>query len=378
MRIGLNLLFLLPSVVGGTETYSRSLIKTMLDQDQSNQFVLFLNRESKDLDFPKREGIKTIVCPVRSSNRLYRFLWEQLVLPWQALGLGIDILHSLGYISPLVLPCKSVVTIHDLNFLAIPEVFSTFTRAIQKFFVTKSARRADQIIVVSEFVQNHLRDYLKSSVKKTTVIYEAPKIIQQLPTELVLWNGIKEKYTLTKPYLFAFSSIAPHKNIARLIHAYAKIRKDGFDCQLVIAGHQSAKGPSLFSLVSDTGLKNNEVIFTGYLPDSEIQLLLAYATVFVFPSLYEGFGLPILEAMAAGVVVACSNRASIPEIAGNAAAYFDPLDINDIASTIVQLLANTHKREALKACAFENLKRFSWQKAAEQTLDVYYHTCCQS
>lgn len=372
MRIGLNLLFLIPSEVGGTETYSTSLIWAIHKLDQVNEYFLFINRETIDLDLPKGCNFHRIICPFHGKNRVMRFLWEQMVLPWQTAALNLDVLHSLGYISPLALPCKSVVTIHDLNFLSIPESFTPFTRIIQKYFVTWSAMRADRIIVVSEFVRNQLEAYLENIHRRVSVIHEAPKEEIQMKENLPKWTDLQAKYSLIKPYIFAFSSLTLHKNIARLIEAYAKLRQEGVNCQLLIVGHQPIRGTPLPKLAESLSLKRNEVIFTGYLQDYDVSLLLSHATVFAFPSLYEGFGLPALEAMATGTVVACSSNGSLPEIVGEAAVIFDPTQVDQIAQALSSLLKDETLRQVLKERGRLNLQRFSWDRAAHTTLEVYY------
>lgn len=370
MRIGLNLLFLIPGIVGGTETYSTSLIRAIHKLDRENEYYIFINKESKDLDLPEGVNFHRVICPIRSVNRAARFLWEQLALPWQVAYYKLDVLHSLGFISPLVLPCKSVVTIHDMGHVYIPESYTRFTRIVQNFFVTCSARRADRIIAVSEFTKKQIIQHIRGTEDKVCVIHEAPKeqVRAEHPTA---WPNLQKKYALYKPYIFAFSSIAPHKNIPRLIEAFAQLRQQGLDSLLVIAGHHSPKEPSLLRVVDSMGLGENEVIFTGYLPDQDISLLLSHATVFAFPSLYEGFGLPALEAMAAGTVVACSTSASLPEIAGDAAEYFDPTRIDQMAQVLYKLLKDESKRQCLKERSILNLQRFSWKKAAGLTLSIY-------
>lgn len=371
MRIGLNLLFLIPNEVGGTETYSTSLIEALSEVDNSNQYYLFINKESRGLTFPLAGNFHRVNCPVTAKNRFYRFVWEQVILPIQVLIYRLDVLHSLGYISPLLLSCKSVVTIHDLNFISIPEVFTPFTRFVQRIFVTLSAIRATQIIVVSGYIQSQLQGYIPSIYNKVSVVYEAPKRKSADLLREEEWSKLKGRYNLNKPYLFVFSSLTPHKNIPRLLMAFKQLQEKGVDCQLVVAGHQPEKKPSLLEIAGQLGLESCDVIFTGFLPQTDIEVLLSHAALFVFPSLYEGFGLPALEAMSHGIAVACSNRGSLPEITGKAAILFDPLDINEISERLRQIMTDDMQKGELTKQNVENLKRFSWKKTAIQTIELY-------
>jgi glycosyltransferase involved in cell wall biosynthesis len=372
MRIGLNLLFLIPEEVGGTETYSLSLIRALSELDSTNEYFLIINQESKDLKFPKKKNFHILLCPIHARNRWLRFIWEQFILPWQILELNLDVLHSLGYISPLILPCKSVATIHDLNYLRIPESFTPFTRFVQGFFVNQTARHTDRIIVVSEFIKTQLIEYLKISNEKIVVIHEAPKPRPKYSRDDKGWIDIKTKFGIEEPFILTLSSKSPHKNITRLIQAHAiNLGRIQRNWQLVIAGHLPDGNNDLEISVRDLHLGKKEVIFTGFLPDDQLSMVMCRADIFVMPSLYEGFGLPILEAMRFGIPVACSSHGSLPEIAGKAALFFDPTNTEQIADTILNIKFDRKIREELIKFDIENLQRFDWEKAAKSTTDIY-------
>lgn len=371
MRIGLNLLFLIPGEVGGTETYTTSIIKALGVIDNVNEYFLLINWESKCLKLTDCSNFQRVICPIRAQSRLMRFFWEQCVLPWQARRLRLDIVHSLGYISPLFLPCKAVVTIHDLNFLDIPEAFTRFTQGVQQFFVTHSANRADSIIAVSGFVCDQIVTHLKVSREKVIVVHEAPKQRSVADPDESLWCKVRHQYSIHQPYILALSSLSPHKNMPRLLEAFARVQTElGDNCHLVVAGHLPSKGVSLPSLAEELGL-NKSVTFTSYLPDEHMSLLLSHAALFVFPSMYEGFGLPLLEAMAAGTPVACSSKGSLSEIAGDAAAFFDPTNIQEMADVLCSLMRDETRRHTLRERGRKNLGHFSWELAARKTLAVY-------
>lgn len=375
MRIGLNLLFLIPNEVGGTETYATSLINALAKLDRKNDYYLYINKEMLEISFDTGANFQRRLCPINARNRALRFLWEQLMLPFQARRDRIDIMHSLGYISPMWLPSASLVTIHDLNFLYIPEAYTAFTRQMQKLFVRGSASRADHVIVVSDFIRDQIIKDLGIAVNKVSAIPEAvdEKMFGQDPD--TSWPSIQERHEIHGPFILALSSLSPHKNIDFLIKAFAQYKQgDRSRSKLVIGGHLPKFGPNLPEMARRLGI-DGEVIFTGYLAGESLGVLLTNATLFVFPSLYEGFGLPVLEAMAAGTPVACARRGSLPEVAGDAAIYFDPADPGELAGVLSRVIANEELQMEYQKRGHANLLRFSWEKTAADTLAVYEKTC---
>ncbi len=368
MKIGLNLLYLLPGVAGGTETYARSLLQALARLDNQNCYWLFINRETSRFELFDEQEWNTIVCQVPAKLRPLRYAWEQLVLPFQVKRLGLDLVHSLGYVQPLHLPCKSIVTIHDLNFLNIGHMMPLSRRLALRFFVTKSAKVADHIITVSEFSKKQIVDVLQVPPEKVTVIYNAVKKIAERPSDL---NELAKKYRIVQPYILGLSSQSPHKNIAGLIKAFELLKSKGYrDLKLVLAGHLPVHASELKQVIMRSRFRN-DIFFTGYVPDRVLAGLYTYAEVFVFPSLYEGFGIPILEAFLYGAPVACSRVAALPEIAGDAAIYFDPNNIEDMANVLDYLLTHEDDRKMLITRGKERVALFTWEKAARKTLDVY-------
>lgn len=308
------------------------------------------------------------MCPIRAKFRLLRYTWEQLILPFQAKKLQIDLLHSLGYVQPLRLPCKSVVTIHDLNFYNIGYLMSPLRRKVLQYFVPQSAKTADHIITVSEFSKKQIVELLKIPSEKVTVIYNAPK---EPPPQKIDLKELQQRYGITQPYIFALSSRSPHKNIHNLIKAFFMLKEYEYkDIKLVLAGHLPKNSDELHNLIKHSEF-GKDIIFTGYVPDDVLASLYIYAEVFVFPSLYEGFGIPVLEAFQYGTPVACSNRAALPEIAGDAAVYFNPTDVEEMAATISLLLADENKRKYLIKKGKQRVVNFTWEEAARKTLAVY-------
>ena len=371
MRIGLNLLFLIPNEVGGTETYATSLVSALAKLDHTNEYFMYVNKESVTKSFNTGANFHANLCPIRARNRVFRFLWEQLILPIQARRDQLDLMHSLGYISPLRLPCASLVTIHDLNYLYIPEAYSHFTRQVQKLFVSQSAFRVDQVIVVSDFIRDQVIEHLGVTADKIITIHEAVDVEVFQEDLRGHWPKLQERFNLREPYFLAFSSLSPHKNIDCMIEAFAQYKQgDRSHSKLVISGHLTKLGPNLPEMAKRLGVER-DVIFTGYLSSEALRALLSNAVLFVFPSLYEGFGLPVLEAMAVGTPVACAQRGSLPEVGGEAALYFNPTDSTELADVLSQVIADDDLRQDLRERGRLNLSRFSWEKTAADTLATY-------
>jgi glycosyltransferase involved in cell wall biosynthesis len=368
MKIGINLLYLLPGIVGGTETYATCLLHEFADSGSPDEFVIFVNQESTDWPLPQAANFHRVVCPVRAASRFDRYLFEQLRLPRLLADHRLDVVHSLGYVTPFRTPCPSVVSILDIVY-DYPGAFPFAKKQLLKALVAASARFSDHIITISRASQRQIVARLNVPADKVTVTLLACK--ERPAVSDVEWASLQETLGTAQPYVLAFSSLSPSKNIPMLLQAYAKLKTDsGVTAPLVLVGHPPKRGVALHDLVSALGL-GSSVVFTGYLSDRQLSLLLRHALAFVFPSLYEGFGIPVLEAMAAGVPVACSNAASLPEVAGDAALFFDPRSLDQMASQLQRLLDDAELRSRLIRSGLQNVQRFSWAQTAQQTLDVY-------
>lgn len=352
MRVGLNLLYLIPGVVGGTETYARGLLTGLAAVGPGHDYVVFTNEEAAGWPLPP--GFRRVVCPVVAMHRERRYSFEQLRLPAWVRAERLDVLHSLGYVAPLLAPCPSVVTIPDLNTVAFGRQLSWPKRIVFGAFTRWSASRADHVLTISSFSKDRICEVLGVPREKVTVT-----LLASSPREPA---GDLAGVSGERPYLVAFSSTSPNKNIALLLEAFEKARALGVEHDLVLIGHRPASG---------FGRVPAGVRFTGWLPDDRRDAVVAGADTLVFPSLYEGFGLPVLEAMAAGVPVLSSNRASLPEVGGDAAEYFDPENVEEMAVKISTLAADRRARERMREAGFRNVARFSWEKTAVATLNAY-------
>ncbi len=365
MLVALNLLYLIPGVVGGTETYARSLIQALAGEDEDNEYVVFLSREAADLDVTPGPNFRRVVCPVVAMQRAARYAWEQGALPIQLMRLKPDVLHSLGYVGPLAARCPHVVTIHDVNFLGHKGRRTAVGRRAFRFFVERTARDAERIITDSEFSGGEIVKHMNIPREKVEVIHLAGREIPEEHRSGGEASAIAAR--IDRPYVLAFSSLSAHKNIPRLISAFSRISQS-VPHSLVLVGHLPEKSAAREAMQSADA---DRVIFTGFIPDREVDTLMRGASLFAFPSLYEGFGLPILDAQIAGIPVACSSAGSLPEVAGEGAVVFDPHSVDDMAGALRRCLTDATLRETLIASGMENARRFSWVRTARQTLDVY-------
>ncbi len=361
MRIGINLLYLIPGKVGGTEAYAAGLLGGLAHCDREDEFYVFVNQEAAEWPIPG-PNFKRIVCPVQATSRSRRYIYEQLFLPNLIKRCKIELLHSLGYVSPLITHCPTVVTIHDLNYRAFGSQMPVTKRLMLALFIRASALRSRHVITGSQFAAREIAAAFGLAAGKGTVIYYAPR--SHNPALMGNAPDLFHRFAIHPPYFLAFSSYSSNKNIPRLLEAFSVAKeRHSLAHELVLVGHPY---PSLVPSSADS-----DVVFTGYLREEDLDVVLVNADWVVFPSTYEGFGLPVLDAMTAGVPVTCSNVASLPEIAGDAAKFFDPLSVDDIAAKIALMAQDPGLRQRLREAGFENVKRFSWEKAASETLRVY-------
>ncbi len=361
---------MIPGVVGGTETYARGLLEGLRRLRPNHEFVIFLNRESAGWLPEDESGFKKVICPVNATSRRQRFVYEHLHLRNVVRKHGIDLLHSLGYTSPIFMPCPTVVSTHDLNFRAFGNLMPLSRRWMLGLTVRESVIHSDRVITISEFSRQQILNAYKISPDKVVVTYLASDVDAQESASRPAPEEFPELDWMREPYMVAFSSTYPNKNMPRLLEAFSEAKRlQNIDQRLVLIGHPYSSenwSPLVRGLT-----ERRDVIWTGYLERRQMFNVLRRAGFMVFPSYYEGFGLPVLEAMAVGLPVVCSRAASLPEVAGDAAVFFDPYSIKDIAEKIVAVAINPSLRNQLRAKGIENLKRFSWEKTAVETVAVY-------
>ncbi len=370
MKIGINALYLIPGRVGGSEIYLRRLLAALAAIDQENEYIVFTNRENRGT-FDLGENFREHHCPVRALVRPHRIAWEQLVLPWRAAQHKLDLIHSPGFVAPLFSPCPSVVTVLDLIYRDFPETFPPLARFWMEFLVGKSSRRSAAVITLSEYSRDEIIWALDIPAGKSRVIYMGVQDNRFPPLDPAEREELLRRYGIVRPYVLAVAATHPHKNLIRLVEAFFRLKSEEKRHQLVIVGVKHNRYfRRLEELVKCFELEE-DVIFTGWVPEEVKEALYAGARLLVFPSLLEGFGLPVLEAMKRGLPVACSNVPSLKEAAGEGTFFFDPYSADEIARSIRECLSNEELREQLIEKGRAHAARFTWEETARRTLELY-------
>ena len=372
-HIGLNLIFLVPGETGGMEVAARELIPALLAAAPAGmRFTAFVNREAaRDEGGSWGDLLPTVTVPVHARNRVQWVLGEQTLLPRLAARAGVDLLHSLASTAPLWGRFRRVVTVHDLIYARYPEAHSGLRGKAMGVLVPAAVRRSDRVIVDSHSTGADLTDILKTDPDRIDVV---PLGLGAVRRE----TPLPERETRTlfdlsgRSVLLSLSAKRPHKNLLALIDALALLPA-GDRPLLVLPGYPTAHESELRERAAATGV-SADVRLAGWVSGAELEGLWAIAEGFVFPSLYEGFGLPVLEAMARGVPVACSNASSLPEVAGDAALLFDPHDPSAIAEALRRLFSDAALRERLSRMGGERVREFTWERTARLTLESYLRT----
>jgi glycosyltransferase involved in cell wall biosynthesis len=303
-------------------------------------------------------------------------LTEHLVLPAIIKREKVDVFHAPSFVVPLYLPCKTVITLHDLTHIIYPGEFNRFVQIYYRIFVKHAVSEAKMIIADS---RNTKKDIVKWTGKPESRVRVIPLAVEDDYRVINDENALKQcklKYKLNKPYILYNGSKKPHKNLKGLIEAFSLLKMDKkIDCCLVIVGkrdntNQETDYSAIDAMISKLDLQDS-IVFTGGVHNEDLALLYNSAEVFAFASLYEGFGLPPLEAMSCGCPVVVSNSSSLPEVCGDAAQYVDPYNIDDIANGIYKVLLDHELRESLVGKGLSRKRLFSWKKCAEETLSAY-------
>ncbi|MFZ6017750.1 MAG: glycosyltransferase family 4 protein [Nitrospirota bacterium] len=367
MRIGINAIFLVAGEGGGIERYLRGLLKGLASIDKKNEYIVFGNRDNAGT-FGLADNFREIVSPVSARVRPAKILWEQFVLPSQLKKEKVDVVLSVGNIAPKISFCPSIVIIYDLISFLHPENFSLSERLALRYLLHRTAKSADRIITVSESSRNGIMKWLGVPEDKISVIYGGYD--ENLREDTINANRVKDRFGIKNRFIFCVASTRKYKNLDGLVKAY-NILKKKYDIahKLVLAGHKDRYYEELQKIIKVSNLEN-VVIFTGFLQDDELLSLYSLADIFVYPSFYEGFGLPILEAMASGTPVVVSNMTSIPEVVGDAGLLFDPHNIDEMAEKIYSAIKNKDLRKVLISKGFERVKEFTWERTAEKVLGV--------
>ena len=349
---------------GGNETYYREIVRGLGQIPNEHKFFLYYTNSQtpQQISANQRFHLQRL-CP---SHRVLRIPFS---LPWRIRTDKLDVFHA-QFIVPPFLKCKSVTTIPDIAYEHFPHFFPRRQRAWLKLLVRESAQRADHVITVSEYSKKDLVQTYGVSPDKITVTYEAaghefvPLDAGRAQEELARKYGIRDVFIL---YL---GRLQARKNLARLVEAYSRVRNSGFRHKLVLAGRQDSLFQPVLNRIRELKLEN-EILLPGYVPAEDVPLFFNAAEVFVYPSFYEGFGLPIMEAMACGTPVITSRGSSLEEVAGDGALLIDPLDEMSIVAALKCILSDSELRHRLGQVGLARSRLFNFANAAAQTVAVY-------
>ncbi len=365
MRVGFNLLYLVPGEVGGSELYARELLSAIHARAPEIQLVVYCSPEAAHL-FDELGSVRT--APGPSRVKPLRAALEHTWLPRRAQSDHVDLLHSLGTTAPIRCPVPSVVTVLDLIFHHVPETFPRASRTGLELIVPRAARGAAAVIAISEFGRQDIAAELHVPTESIFITPLAPA--SQGPAAPVTEHELRHQLSLGESELvLCVSAALAHKNLPRLIDAFAPIVTER-DAILVLAGHDGLERRALQAHADAAGI-SDRVRLTGWIERAELEGLFNAARAFAYPSLIEGFGIPILEAMARGLPVACSSAGALADVAGGAALLFDPHNTGEITETLRRLLDDAPLRERLIEAGWDRAREFSWERCAEQTLAVY-------
>jgi len=351
----------------GIGTYIRNLLRHLARTDQNTEFVLLCGEADLGVAAQLGPNFRAVLEP--SPNYSLR---EQVHVPWVLRRERPNVYHAPHYVLPAGVRCPSVVTIHDCIHLMFPQYLpNRVAYAYARAQMWSAARRSNCILTVSEASKRDILHLFNVAPEKIVVVYNAiDSHFSVTPSEEAVAR-VRERYQLDHPFVLYVGNIKPHKNLVRLIEAFDELRRGELeDLKLLIIGDQISKLPALRRAVHRHKL-HKHVRFLGYLADDQLAILYRLASVFAFPSLYEGFGLPPLEAMASGTPVVTSNVSSLPEVVGGAAVLVDPYDVDAIVDGLRRVLTNPTLAAEMRQKGIARAREFSWERSVAKTWAVY-------
>jgi glycosyltransferase involved in cell wall biosynthesis len=375
MKIGINALFFQFQATGSGQ-YLSHLLNALAEIDHHNQYILLGPQPIQSLPvtaYPYH--VHPVPALTAKSDNLAKVVWEQFTGPLAARQEKVDLLHIPYFAPPLFLPMPTVVTIHDVIAMRLPAYQPNSKVKAYTNLIARTAHHASRIIAPSMHARQDIIDLLKIPSERIHVIYEAAGPEYQPITDPDTLAKARARYGLGKRYIFYLGGLDQRKNIPQLVRAFARLYKQIEDpnLQLLIAGnpdkHKGPLFPDPRPVAKELGI--SEQIIYSYIEEEDKPTLYSATSLFVFPSLYEGFGLDPLEAMGCGAPVVCSNRTSLPEVVGDAALSVDPDNLEALVEAMYRVLTNTELQADLRARSLQQAKRFNWHQTAEQTLAVY-------
>lgn len=356
----------------GIGRYVRELVSALALQDTKTTYRLFVSGTAASR-LPAVPAPNFSWCSTRLTPRWLARVWNRLhiPLPVETFTGPTDLFHATDFVLPPTRPAaQTIVQVHDLSFVRVPEAAAPRLKAYLDQVVPRSVKRAHHVLADSQATRTDLIDLYSVPPEKVTVLYGGVDERFQ-PADATAVAAVRDKYRLNGfPFVFSLGTVQPRKNYGRLIQALAQVRQRGLDIHLVIAGGRGWLEDPIYQMLTAAGMQHY-VHFIGFAAESDLPALYTAAVCFAFPSLYEGFGLPVLEAMACGTPVLTSNVSSLPEVAGQAAIMVNPYDVEDVADGLEKLISDSNLRDRLVARGYLQAKKFSWHAAAAHLTQIY-------
>lgn len=386
MRIGIDARTILNPEKGeaiGVGHYTYQLIRNLLELDKVNEYVLFFDFHVREKDIKKftKPNVKIKFYPFSDYKKYLPGAYSEILGTATLTKEKLDVIHSTSPHSriPTGYRGKCIVTFHDLSIYKIPQCYPKISGVKEKATYSLMAKKADKIIAVSRSTKKDIEEIFKIPSEKIDVIYSGLDK-RFFDESRITSQKVLEKYGITKKYILFLGTLEPSKNITRLLEAFAKFKEksnpsvggenEKFDYQLVLAGKRGWLSQEYLRTIKDLGLNKN-VIFTGYVVGDELVPLFRNSQFFIMPSLYEGFGMTVLEAFATGTPAIISKVSSLPEIAEDAAFYVNPMNTDELAEAMLRFSQDENLRKEFKEKGLEQVKKFDWQKTARETLEIY-------
>lgn len=373
MRIALNAQLLSSAAsyrAAGINRVLQHVLAELPNVAGDEQYLVYAPYSDANRRLLARPRMRSRLNRLPMSRPPVRIAWEQSVLPLELVRERADLLHALAFVSPLAWRGKSVVTVYDLSFLRFPEVYNRSNRLYLGTFTPPSLRRAERVITISEDARRDVIELCGVAPERVTAILLAADA-RFAPAGAADVEAFRRRQGLPERFVLYQGTLQPRKNVETLVRAYALLRSQGNDDHiLVLAGPRGWQHEPIFDLIRQLGLEG-AVMFPGFVPDDDLPLWYSSATVFAFPSRYEGFGLPLLEAMACGTPVVSSNASSLPEVVGDAGLLVDPSDAEGLSGSLRRLLEDEALRSSLSAAGRARAQTFSWRRTASETVQVY-------
>lgn len=355
---------------GGFGRYVQQLATALSTVDSENEYVAFYNRPSDAQLYAPLDRLPHITINLPAKHwRISAIMAHLTRLPQDRLFPGIDVFHATDNVLPRLSQVRSVFALQDLIFRFYPETHTPLNRWFLTLMMPRFLHAADAVIAISECTRKDAVRLYGLDEAKVRVIYAgvSPSFRLRSPEAISL---VRRKYCLPDSFILSVGTIEPRKNLTSLLEAYRALKNEGSDCRLVIVGKKGWLYESFFMRLRQLGLEQ-DVVFPGFVPDDDLPALYCAADLFAFPSLYEGFGLPVLEAMACGVPVITSNTSSLPEVAGDAALLVDPESVQALVATMRRVLDDTALQAEMRVRGLKRAQRFTWEETARRTAEVY-------